>query len=69
MWSVYDESTKKFMEHFYEHLSDGEAKATALKMARVDLMKESIWSAELGREVSLSDPYFWAPFVMVGSPD
>lgn len=69
LWSVYDESTKKFMEHFYEHLSDGEAKATALKMARVDLMKESIWSAELGREVSLSDPYFWAPFVMVGSPD
>lgn len=61
LWSVDDESTAQIMEHFYENLKKGLRKNEALRRAKLDYLK---FANSLGR-----DPYYWAPFVLLGSSD
>ena len=57
LWSVDDEVTAQLMAHFYQHLEqDGLSPAAALRMAQVEVRKESRWSA----------PYYWAGFQIEG---
>jgi CHAT domain-containing protein/tetratricopeptide (TPR) repeat protein len=64
-WSVDDESTAALMEAFFTEITtatrhgDPVLYAEALQKARRKLRETSRWSA----------PYFWAPFVLVGSAD
>jgi CHAT domain-containing protein len=67
LWKVYDESTGRFMEYFYRYVAQGESTVVALRKAKLDLMDVRGWNRELGREESMAAPYFWAPFVLVGS--
>jgi len=55
LWSVNDVATATFMKIFYSHLLDGETKHDSLEMTR----KEMIASEDY------SDPYYWAPFIML----
>lgn len=55
LWQVSDESTVLFMEEYYHGLLAGKRKEQALASARLALFK--------GR---YKDPYFWAPFVLIG---
>lgn len=57
LWSADDTYTGKLMEHFYTHVAQGQAKAAALRQAKLDLL------AEDGGRVS---PYYWGAFVLVG---
>ncbi|MHB8656304.1 MAG: CHAT domain-containing protein, partial [Terriglobia bacterium] len=57
LWAANDISTTTLMQHFYRHLADGEDKGTALRNAKVDLIKE------FGDQAL---PFYWAGFVMVG---
>ena len=66
LWLVNDQSTSLFMASFYRHLKEGQSKAEALRLARVDIMGRRVWSDALHEEQSLAAPYFWAPFVLVG---
>ena len=68
LWRVNDQSTSLFMGAFYKYLRGGESKAEALRRARNRVMKSKMRSVLLGREQSLAAPFFWAPFVLVGSP-
>ena len=45
-------------------LKEGQSKAEALRQAKKQLMQEQI---KLGGEQSLAAPYFWAPFILIGS--
>ncbi len=55
LWSVADESTAKLMQQFYTYLvKEHKGKGEALQLAREDLRKQ------------YPDPYFWAPFVLIG---
>ncbi|MCG8460451.1 MAG: CHAT domain-containing protein, partial [Holophagales bacterium] len=54
LWDVHDRSTAGFMRAFYRHLAAGEAKADALRRAMLDHRSEH------------PQPYYWAPFVLVG---
>ena len=54
LWLVQDETTAKLMEHWYEHLSEGVGRATALRNAQLALKDEN------------PHPYYWAPFVLIG---
>ncbi|MFY0607243.1 MAG: CHAT domain-containing protein [Cyclobacteriaceae bacterium] len=55
-WKVSDASTAKMMVDFYDHILAGKSKATALREAKLTLIKSS----------EFSEPYYWAPFVLIG---
>ena len=57
LWPVDDESTALLMKQFYKYLNEGNNKKTALKKAKIDLIK----SKDKKR-----DPFYWAPFVLIG---
>jgi CHAT domain-containing protein len=56
LWNVEDRPTTPLMTAFYEHIVQGEDKASALANAKREMMD---------RYRGLS-PYYWAPFVLVG---
>jgi CHAT domain-containing protein len=45
------------MERFYFHISQGEDKASALREAQLDLLKQ------YGKQAA---PFYWAGFILVG---
>lgn len=55
LWKVSDESTALLMEEFYRLLSRGEEKVDALAKAKQKL-----------RQMGYKNPYFWAPFILIG---
>jgi CHAT domain-containing protein len=57
LWDVHDQSTAQFMRLFYEGLAGGKNKARAVQSAM-----ETI-------RLCRPHPFYWAPFVLVGSHD
>lgn len=57
LWSVNDESTKELMIGFYSNLKSGMPKARAMQEAQKSLMKSQ----------KFRHPYYWAPFLVIGS--
>ena len=55
LWSVSDESTYKLMVKFFESLKQGKDKLTALKEAKHYL-----------RINGYDNPFYWAPFILMG---
>ena len=59
LWQVNDASTAEFMVRFYQELSRPELKkAEALRNAQLALIQN---------EQSFDEPYYWAPFILVGN--
>lgn len=54
-WKVSDDATKELMASFYRNLAAGQDKASALRAAALELRGTQ------------SHPYYWAPFLMMGS--
>ena len=57
LWKVSDQSTSDLMIEFYTELLTGKDKATALRLAKLKLIKTE----------NYNHPYYWAPFVQVGA--
>ncbi len=57
LWTVHDASAAEFMEVFYRHLLTGCPKREALARTYREL------------KARYEDPYFWAPFFLMGSPE
>ena len=57
LWKVSDASTSELMIEFYTELLSGKDKATALRLAKLKLIKSD----------GFNTPYYWAPFVQVGA--
>ncbi|MGK7900654.1 MAG: CHAT domain-containing protein [Hormoscilla sp.] len=58
LWRVRDQSTALFMSEFYKQLQQpGVTKAEAVRRAQLTLLANSHYS----------EPFFWAPFVLVGN--
>lgn len=57
LWLVDAESTAMLMSEFYKGLGSGKSKAEALRQAQLILLKNP----------DFQNPYFWAPFILVGS--
>lgn len=55
-WKVSDESTARLMVDFYKNVLSGKDKASALREAKLALIKDPVFD----------QPYYWAPFVLVG---
>lgn len=58
LWNVNDAATAALMKSFYDNLNRGLTKSAALRQAKLALLH--------GKNVTWSQPYFWAPFVLVG---
>ncbi len=56
LWKVDDGATRKLMLEFYGQLRAGKGRAEALRQAQLALLKEA----------STAEPFYWAPFVLVG---
>lgn len=56
LWPVEDMATNELMQHFYQHLLQGEGKAQALRSAQQHLLQQPDYA----------HPYFWAAFRLVG---
>ena len=57
LWKVSDASTSELMIEFYSELLSGKDKATSLRLAKLRLIKSS----------NFNNPYYWAPFIQVGT--
>jgi CHAT domain-containing protein len=57
LWTAEDPSSRTLMERFYRHIADGEDKASALRHAQMDLIKEF---GDQGL------PFHWVGFIIVG---
>ncbi|NER37371.1 MAG: CHAT domain-containing protein [Oscillatoria sp. SIO1A7] len=58
LWRVRDESTALFMSEFYKQLqAPGISKAEAVRKAQLALLGSDIYD----------EPFFWAPFVLIGN--
>ncbi len=59
LWPVDDAATQVLMHRFYDNLRDsGMSKGRALQEAQLELLRAPAWSG---------DPYYWAPFILVGN--
>lgn len=57
IWSVDDQSTVGFMDDFYSCLAQGQDKSSALRTAKLRMVKSS-----------RSHPFYWAGFILNGDP-
>jgi CHAT domain-containing protein len=64
LWNVDDTSTALFMGEFYRGLKDGLTKAEALRKAQLAFLKNPNRKEEYK---NYARPYYWAPFILVGS--
>jgi len=61
LWAISDRATKEIMIHFYQNYTGGMDTFTALSTAQ-----RSYLAAH--REDGKNDPYYWAPFIVLGKP-
>ncbi len=62
LWKVPDKETKTIMLSFYRFLEKGRSKSEALRMAKIEFLKEN-------KNTVLSHPYYWSGFVINGNSD
>jgi CHAT domain-containing protein/tetratricopeptide (TPR) repeat protein len=76
LWEVEDTVTPAMMDWFYEGLARGDGAAAALRRARLAALKGQLErgaeaTAELPGDGAIlaraRDPFYWAPFVLVGT--
>ena len=83
LWQVSDGGTQVLMNAFYNNLSQGMTKAEALRQAQIALITENFSAVEDARGTlgydnpetgepirttgTLSHPYYWAPFILIGN--
>lgn len=58
LWQVSDASTSDLMIRFYRHLSRSGDKAEALRLSKLELIRQGRYD----------HPYRWAPFILIGRP-
>jgi CHAT domain-containing protein len=84
LWYVSDAGTLALMSEFYQQLKSTPLKAEALRKAQIALMKGKVYlqdrelvssrgaislpSSLAETENNLSHPFYWASFVLIGSP-
>lgn len=58
LWPISDQAALELMTSFYQHwISDHHSKAKALQLAQLQLLKKP----------ETSNPFYWAPFILVGN--
>ena len=74
VWDVADQPTNRLLPAFYRSWLKGASKASALRAAQLQLLKE-LRSGTVSIETPIGPvtlpehPAFWAGFVLIGEPD
>jgi len=58
LWPVRDRATAELMASFYRSLLAGSSPSSSLRLAQLEMLHGS----------RFSDPFYWAPFVLIGDP-
>ncbi|MFH1700352.1 MAG: CHAT domain-containing protein [Candidatus Zixiibacteriota bacterium] len=58
-WNISDITTSEFTEYFYQNILKGHSHAHALARAKQQFIES--------RRAKLRHPYFWAPYILIGS--
>ncbi len=66
LWYVSDEGTLALMTEFYQQLKTAKTRVDALRQAQLAMLKGEV-SIERGGNLSLSQPYYWSAFTMIGN--
>jgi CHAT domain-containing protein/tetratricopeptide (TPR) repeat protein len=56
LWAIDDASAPMFMTGFYRHLASGASESEALRQTQLDFLRDD----------RLQDPFYWAPYVLLG---
>jgi CHAT domain-containing protein/Flp pilus assembly protein TadD len=70
LWRVDDESTRLLMVGFYHRMMTGRGrlpKAAALREAQLALIRGDIATTSLPNRARFANPYYWAPFILIGN--
>lgn len=80
LWSVEDCSTAQFMEKFYQRReSEQLTKTEALRQTQLEFIRSDLTSSRLcsdrgvslppgeSKDLDISHPFFWAPFILMGN--
>lgn len=59
LWAVNDQATWQLMERFYRHLESSEMSTTALREAKLEMIRSKVFS----------HPFYWAGFILTGKTD
>ncbi len=59
LWAVNDEATYQLMERFYRHLKSSRASMTALREAKLEMIRSPVFN----------HPFYWAGFIINGKTD
>lgn len=57
LWSINDDATMEFMRLFYDGMNKSLNKAQAVREAQIAMIKNK----------KFKHPFFWAPFILIGS--
>jgi CHAT domain-containing protein len=57
-WEINDESSARIMTLFYRYLSEGKEKNEAMRLAKLEYLKNS--------SPAFKDPYYWAAYEVLG---
>ncbi|MDC7996673.1 CHAT domain-containing protein [Gilvibacter sediminis] len=57
-WSTNDKTTQSILTSFYAHLESGVPSATALRLAKMDYLKQA--------DLSEKSPYYWSSLILIG---
>ncbi len=63
LWNVDDSSTANLMKDFYIHMKEGKNPAESLRQAKLGMIQHARKGSSY---VAYEDPYYWAPFILVG---
>ncbi len=69
LWAVSDRSTSVFSARFYQYLAEGLSAGAALQAAKSDFISKMVDCKQYEgatKTCDWSDPYHWAPFVLLG---
>ncbi|MDX2240629.1 MAG: CHAT domain-containing protein [Leptolyngbyaceae cyanobacterium bins.302] len=72
LWNVSDVATTSLMTRFYQDLRTAPIKAEALRQTQLALIRGQVTVTEpsnrANASLSLSHPYYWSAFTVIGSP-
>ena len=70
LWAVNDGGTQVLMNAFYSALSQGMTEAEALRQAQIALIRGNTEQGDTALNAlsdNLHQPYYWAPFILIGN--
>jgi CHAT domain-containing protein len=70
LWQLNDDSTAYLMADFYRRWMEGGGKVMkveALRQAQLDLLSGKVGAKPGSGDASYAQPYYWAPFVLMGN--